>query len=73
VPERLTEGFTMKKPEGVNTHVAVCEAWTNPDGWELRLTMDGHGQPTTTIVRSADEMHAVIETWQTALLESGWT
>ena len=37
----------------------MCEAWTNPDGWELRLTTDGQGVPIATIVRSADEMRAL--------------
>ena len=73
VPERLPHGFTMNKPEGGRTHVAKCEAWTNADGWELRLTTDGQGVPIATIVRSADEMRALIETWRTALLETGWS
>ena len=72
-PERLPHGFTMNKPEGGRTHVAKCEAWTNADGWELRLTTDGQGVPIATIVRSADEMRALIETWRTALLETGWS
>jgi hypothetical protein len=73
VRERLADGFTVKKPEGVNTHVAVCEVWTNPDGWELRLTRDGQSLPIETVVRSADEMRALVETWRRALLEIGWS
>ena len=72
-PKRLPDGFTVTKPEGVHTHVAVCETWTNPDGWELRLTTDGQAVPIATIVRSADEMRTLIETWRTALLETGWS
>jgi hypothetical protein len=62
----------MTKPEGAQTHVAVCEAWTNPDAWVLRLTANGQGLPITTVVRSADEMRALVETWRAALLEMGW-
>ena len=72
-PERLPDGFTMTKPKGIQPHLAVCETWTNPDGWELRLTLDGHSMPTTTVVRSADEMRALLETWRTTLLETGWS
>ena len=72
-PLRLPDGFTMKKPEGVHTHVAVCEVWTNPDGWGLRLTRDGQSLPIETVVRSPDEMRALIERWRRALLEIGWS
>ena len=70
--ERLPDGFTMKKPEGIHTHRAVCEVWTHPHGWELRLTMDGQGLPVATVLRSADEMKALIATWRAALLKTGW-
>ena len=73
MPERLADRFMMKKAEGVNTHVAVCEVWTNRDGWELRLTRDGQGRPIReTVVRSADEMGALVERWRDALLKIGW-
>ena len=72
VPERLPDGFTMKTPEGVKTHVAVCEAWTNAAGYELRLIMDGQGSLTTAVVQSADEMRDLIETWRGVLRETGW-
>ena len=49
VPDRLADGFTIKKSKGVNTRVAVCEVRTNPDGWELRLTRDGQSLPICTI------------------------
>ena len=72
-PERLPDGFTMKKPEGIETHFAVCEVWMHPDGWELRLIMDGQSLPVTTVLQSADEMNALIATWRAALLKTGWT
>ena len=72
-PERLPVGFTMTKPEGLHTHLAVCEAWTHPDGWELRLIVDGQGLPVSTVLQSGDEMKALIETWRAALLKTGWS
>jgi len=39
--ELLSDGFTVPRAGAVHTHVAVCEAWTNLDGWELRLIVDG--------------------------------
>ena len=73
LPKRLAVGFTMTKPEGLHAHVAVCEVWTTPGGWELRLIMDGHGMPITTVVRSIDEMRALVGAWRVALLEAGWS
>jgi len=70
--ERLADGFTMTKPEGDQTHVAVCETWTNLDGWELRLILDGHDLPTTTVVRSADDMRVLVAQWRATMLDKGW-
>jgi hypothetical protein len=72
-PERLPDGFTLTKTEGERTMTATCEVWTNPFGWELRLTKDGQSLPIETIVRSADEMRALVERWRTVLLETGWS
>jgi len=72
-PERLPDGFTMTKPEGVHTHVAVCEVWTNPVGWELRLTTDGQSRPMATVVRCVEEMRVLVETWRGVLREKGWS
>ena len=72
-PERLPDGFTIKKPDGIQTHLAVCEVWTNVAGWELRLTMDGHALPLATVVQSPDEIRTLIESWKAALLEMGWS
>ena len=73
VPERLPHGFTMTKPESIQIHVAVCETWTNSDGWELRFVVDGQNLPFTTVVTSADDMQALIETWRAALQGTGWS
>jgi len=72
-PERLPDGFTMKKPEGLQTHMAVCEVWTHPEGWELRLIMGGQDLPMATVLQSADELKALIATWRAALLKTGWS
>jgi hypothetical protein len=71
-PERLPGGFTVTKPEGVHAQVAICEVWTNPDGWELRLIMDGRGLPITTVVGTLAEMVALVETWRVVLMQTGW-
>ena len=71
-PERLPDGFTMMKPEGIQTHRAVCEVWTHRDGWELRSTIDGQGLLVATVLQSPDEMKALIVTWRAALLKTGW-
>jgi hypothetical protein len=57
----------------IQTHFAVCEVWMHPDGWELRLIMDGQSLPVATVLQSADEMKALIATWRAALLKTGWT
>jgi hypothetical protein len=52
---------------------AVCEVWTHPLGWELRLMIDGHGMQMTSVVRSAAEMLEALEKWRAAMLEKGWS
>ena len=34
---RLPDAFWMSKQKGERTIAAVCEVWTHPSGWELRL------------------------------------
>jgi len=72
LPERLAEGFTLTKTTGDPPHYAVCEVWTHPAGWELRLTINGRILPTTTIVESADQMRSMVETWKAVMVEKGW-
>jgi hypothetical protein len=67
--ERLPDGFTVTN----QSHSAVCEVWTHPAGSELRLTIDGHSLPTTTVVRSGPEMVALVEQWRAAMLALGWS
>ena len=38
---RLPDAFWMSKQKGEHTIAAVCEVWTHPSGWELRLIIGG--------------------------------
>jgi hypothetical protein len=40
---------------------AVCELWTHPYGWELRLQINGHGLQMSSVVRSAPAMVKSVE------------
>jgi hypothetical protein len=71
-PKRLPDAFRLTKPKGDRVLSAVCEVWTHPFGWELRLIIGGHGMHMTSVVQSDGEMHAAVETWKVALLEKGW-
>ena len=43
---RLPDAFWMSKQKGEHTIAAVCEVWTHPSGWELRLIIGGaHARP----------------------------
>jgi hypothetical protein len=71
-PERLPEGFSLTKTQGDSAMTGVCEVWTHPAGWELRLTVDGHGLQVSSVVRSAEDMREKIDTWRGAMHEKGW-
>jgi hypothetical protein len=62
----------MTKPKGDHALTAVCEVWTHPFGWELRLMIDGDGMKMTSVVRSAREMLESLEKWKAAMIEKGW-
>ena len=72
LPERLPDGFTLTKTNGDPSHYAVCEVWTHPAGWELRLTINGRILPIMTIVESADQMRSMVEKWKAVMVEKGW-
>ena len=71
-PERLPDAFRLTKPKGDRVLSAVCEVWTHPSGWELRLIIGGHRMQMTSVVQSDREMHATVETWKAAMLKKGW-
>ena len=72
-PEWLPDAFRFTKAKGVHTLTGVCEVWSNPLGWELRLAIGGHEWLTTTVVRSAEDLTATTEHWRSALLTKGWS
>jgi hypothetical protein len=72
-PGRLPYGFRLTKPHANGLAVAVCEVWTHPDGWELRLAIDRHGVPIETVLPWPDTALALVETWRTSMLQKGWT
>jgi hypothetical protein len=51
---------------------AVCEVWTHPFGWELRLQVDREGLLMSSVTRSGAEMLTRVEEWHCAMLEKGW-
>jgi hypothetical protein len=73
IPERLPDAFRVTKPKGDRLLSAVCETWSHPFGWELRLMIDRYGLQTSSVVRSAREMMTTVEEWHRAMLEKGWT
>jgi hypothetical protein len=48
-PARLPDAFCMSKQKGQRTITAVCEVWTHPVGWELRLILGGHRTQMTSV------------------------
>jgi hypothetical protein len=71
-PERLPDGFTVTKTKADQILKAVCEVWTHPFGWELRLMIDGHGLQMSSVARSGGEMLSRVEQWHAAMREKGW-
>jgi hypothetical protein len=71
-PERLPDGFTVTKSKGDHVLTAVCEVWTHPFGWELRLQVDREGLLMSSVTRSGAEMLTRVEEWHCAMLEKGW-
>ena len=72
-PERPPDAFRMTKPKADHTLTAVCEVWTHPLGWELRLEIDGHGLQLSSVVRSARELQHTADHWHAAMIEKGWS
>jgi hypothetical protein len=70
-PERLPDAFRLANSKGDHALSAVCELWTHPFGWELRLQVDGHGLQRSSVVRSAAEMLKTVDEWRLAMLEKG--
>lgn len=71
--DRLPDEFSLTKPRGNRVLTAVCELWTHPFGWELRLMVDGEGLRASSVVRSAQEIRTTADMWRSSLLEKGWS
>jgi hypothetical protein len=71
-PLRLPQGFRLTKPNGDHAISAVCEVWSHPDGWELRMVIDGYGLLLATVEGAAPKMLARVEKWRAAMLAKGW-
>jgi hypothetical protein len=72
-PLRLPQGFRLTKSNGDHGISAVCEVWSHPDGWELRMVIDGHDLLLATVEGSVPKMLARVEKWRAAMVEKGWT
>ncbi len=51
---------------------AVCELWSHPLGWELRLVTDGGVLRHSQVCHSNDEVIETHEQWKAAMVDSGW-
>ena len=71
--QRLPQGFRLTKPNGDHAISAACEVWSHPDGWEMRMVIDGHGLLLATVEGSVPKMLARVEKWRAAMLEKGWS
>ena len=71
--DKLPDVFSLTKPQGNRVLTAVCELWTHPFGWELRLMVDGEGVRPSSVVRSAQEIRTTADMWRSSLLEKGWS
>jgi hypothetical protein len=72
-PERFRDAFRVTKQKGDSTMSATCEVCSHEFGWELKLTIDGHGLQMSSVVHSAEEMRETADRWLCAMLEKGWT
>jgi hypothetical protein len=68
-PERLPDAWRMTQVKGDHTLTAVCAVYAVELGWDLRLTIDGHGLQMSSLVRSGREMVDRADEWRAAMLE----
>jgi hypothetical protein len=68
----VRDAFSVTKASPESTSVAVCQVWTHPAGWELRLSIDREGLKRFAVVGSAVEMAETAEDWREELLTEGW-
>jgi hypothetical protein len=66
-PGRIQDDEAERRPQADGDLRGVDE----PLRLELRLMIDGHSTQMTSVVRSAAEMHDMLEQWKAAMLEKG--
>jgi hypothetical protein len=67
-PIKIGEVFHVQKDQ----KRAVCELWTHPFGWELRLEAAGEIIQTQ-VCRSQEGRGRPFEQWKGAMIEKGWS
>lgn len=67
IPNDVGTLWTLQRDEGT----ARCALFWRPDGWELRMLIDGLMLLAHRCCRQ-DEVFAVAETWRVRLRERGW-
>jgi hypothetical protein len=73
IPNDSPTASPSPRPKGDQVLTAVCEVWTHPLGWELRLHVDREGFLMSSVTRSGAEMIARVEEWHAAMREKGWS
>jgi hypothetical protein len=70
-PVSLGLGFTLRKSKKGRELTAACGLWSHQLGWELRLDVNGL-LARSQVCRSRDEVLAICEQWQDAMVSAGW-
>lgn len=65
-PTFLGAGWHLTK----NGHEAVCELWSHPLGWELRLIVGDLRR--SQVCRTQDDVLDTSAAWKAAMEEKGW-
>jgi hypothetical protein len=69
----VRDAFRVTRTSGERTSTAVCQVWTHPAGWELRLSLEGDGLKRFAVARSAVEMAETAEDWRQEMVANGWS
>jgi hypothetical protein len=66
-PVRISSGWRLTKSQ----HIAECELFAHPLGWELQLSIDRELHRSQ-VCRSQDDVLDVQEYWRTLMRDKGW-
>jgi hypothetical protein len=72
LPERHPDAFILRRRSECRVLTAVCEVWSHPEGWELRLQVEGRGLQTSAVVGTVTDVMAAADRWRESLVERGW-